>query len=76
MSYSKITKKGQLTVPLTYREKYNLREGVRVAFKETDEGLLLKPLPDIMESAGALSSYADVKEVLSNLIKDRREYFR
>jgi len=47
-----------------------------VAFKETDEGLLLKPEPDITESAGALSSYADLKEVLLDLVKARKEDFR
>jgi len=47
-----------------------------VAFKETDEGLLLKPVPDITDSAGKLSSYADIKEVLSELIRARKEDFR
>jgi len=76
MSHSKVTKKGQMTIPLKYREKYNLREGATVAFEETNEGLLLKPLPDITESAGALSNHADLKEVLSDLIKGRKEDFR
>ncbi len=76
MSYSKITKKGQMTIPIKYRKKYNLREGVTVDFKETGEGLLLKPIPDIADSAGALSSYAGSEEVLSGLIKARREGFR
>ncbi len=76
MSYSRITKKGQMTIPIKYREKYNLREGATVAFTETDEGLLLKPIPDITESAGALSGYADLKEVLSDLMKSRKEDFR
>jgi len=76
MSYSKVTKKGQTTIPLKYREKYNLKEGTTLTFKETDEGLLLEPLPDITESAGALSSYADLKEVLSDILKGRKEDFR
>ena len=76
MSYSKVTRKGQMTIPIKYREKFNLREGAIVAFKETDEGLLLKPIPDIAESAGVLSSFADLKEVLSDLIRARKEEFR
>jgi len=76
MSYSKITKKGQMTIPATYREKYSLREGTTVAFEETKEGLLLKPMPDITGSAGALSSYAELREVLSDIIRARKEDFR
>ncbi|MEM2896609.1 MAG: AbrB/MazE/SpoVT family DNA-binding domain-containing protein [Candidatus Bathyarchaeia archaeon] len=76
MSYSKVTKKGQITILLKYRKKYNLMEGTTVTFRETEEGLLLKPVPDITESAGALSSYADLKEVLLELTKSRKEDFR
>jgi len=76
MSYSKITKKGQTTIPVKYRKKYNLKEGVVVAFEETDEGLIIKPLPDIVDSAGTLSKYGDPKELLASLIKAREENFR
>lgn len=76
MQYSKVTKKGQTTIPLKYREKYKLNEGSIVAFEDTDEGLLLKPIPDIADSAGALSGYADLEEVLSDLIRDRKKDFR
>jgi len=76
MYYSKVTKKGQTTIPVKYREKYNLNEGAIVAFEDTDRGILLKPLPDITDSAGALSSYADLKEVLSELMRNREKDFR
>jgi len=55
-----------MTIPIKYRKKYNLGEGVTVAFRETDEGLLLKPIPDITDSAGTLSSYADIKKCHQN----------
>ncbi|MEM3596421.1 MAG: AbrB/MazE/SpoVT family DNA-binding domain-containing protein [Candidatus Bathyarchaeia archaeon] len=76
MQYSKVTKNGQTTIPLKYREKYKLNEGSIVAFEDTDEGLLLKPIPDIADSAGALSGYTDLEEVLSDLIRDRKKDFR
>lgn len=76
MPYSKVTKKGQMTIPVKYRKKYNLTDGTTVTFKETNEGLLLKPMPDIADSAGALSSYADLKDVLSDIIRARKEDFR
>jgi AbrB family looped-hinge helix DNA binding protein len=76
MYYSKITKKGQMTIPIEYRRKYNLREGAIVAFEETEKGLVIRPLPDIADSAGVLSKYADVNELLTDLIKTREESFR
>jgi len=76
MSYSKITKKGQMTIPVKLRRKYNLKEGVVVVFEETDNGLIIKPIPDIADSAGALSKYADPKELIANLIKTREANFR
>lgn len=76
MPYSKITKKGQMTIPVEYRRKYNLKEGVVVAFEETEEGLIIRPVPDIADSAGALSKYANPKELLAYLMKAREESFR
>ena len=65
-----------MTIPVKYRRKYNLKEGAAVAFKETAEGLLLMPVPDMAESAGALSRYADLEDVLSDLMRTRKETFR
>lgn len=76
MSYSKITKKGQMTIPVEFRRKYNLKEGVVIAFEETDNGLLIKPIPDITDSAGALSRYADPRELIKDIIKAREANFR
>jgi len=76
MSYSKITKKGQITIPVEYRRKYNLREGVTVAFEEEEKRLIIRPIPDIADSAGALSKYADPWELLADLMRVREENFR
>lgn len=43
-----------MTVPVKYRRKYTLRERIILVFKETDDGLLIVPLPDIVDSAGTL----------------------
>ena len=76
MSYSKVTKKGQTTIPLMYREKYNLKDGAVIKFIETSDGLLLRPVPDIADSAGALSSHADSRDALSEVLRSRKEDFR
>ncbi|OHE56189.1 MAG: hypothetical protein A3K61_06300 [Thaumarchaeota archaeon RBG_16_49_8] len=73
MSYSKVTKKGQVTIPSTMRKKYRIAEGATVAFEETSEGLLIKSLPDIVDSAGTLSMYARADEVLKDVLKKRKD---
>ncbi len=76
MSHSKITKKGQITIPIRYRRRYNLKEGAVVAFEESAEGLIVKPVPDIADSAGSLSKYANSKELVLEVIRAREENFR
>jgi AbrB family looped-hinge helix DNA binding protein len=34
---------GQVTLPIEFRKKYNLKKGDAIVFKETDEGLVISP---------------------------------
>ncbi len=76
MPYSKITSKGQMTIPADARRRYGLEDGSIVVVEETEEGLLLKPAPDIIASAGALAEFADTDELIESLVKSRRRAFR
>ena len=76
MECSKVTKKGQMTIPVKYRRRYVLEEGVVVVFEEREEGLLIKPLPDIADSAGALSNYGNPKKLIEDLLRERETGFR
>ena len=74
--YSRVTRKGQTTIPSVFRKKLGIEEGDKVVFEETEEGLILKPAAEIEDSAGALSRFANVGEVLEGLLRDRRKSFR
>ncbi len=76
MPYSKITSKGQMTIPVHARRKYGLEEGSVVMVEESKEGLLLKRAPDIVASAGALAGFANADEAIGELMKSRRKGFR
>jgi AbrB family looped-hinge helix DNA binding protein len=76
MPYSRITTKGQMTIPVDARRKYGLEEGSIVTVEETKEGLLLKRAPDIIASAGALSKFGDANDVVQSLVKSRTKAFR
>lgn len=75
-SYSKVTKKGQVTIPVSLRKKYGLEGSTSVSFAESAQGLILKPMPDIINSAGSLARHAKAEDVLEDLIKTREEEFR
>jgi len=47
-----ITSKGQATIPKELREKYGMKDKAIVV--ETDEGILLKPLPTPSQERGSL----------------------
>jgi AbrB family looped-hinge helix DNA binding protein len=76
MPYSKITSKGQMTIPVGARKKYGLEDGSIVMVEEVKEGLLLKRAPDIIASAGTLSEFADAGDVIEGLVRSRRKAFR
>jgi AbrB family looped-hinge helix DNA binding protein len=44
METSTLTSKGQLLIPKRLRNKYGIKSGVKVAFIETDDGLVLKAM--------------------------------
>ena len=74
--YSRVTKKGQATIPSVFRKKLGIEEGDKVVFEEMEEGLVLKPAADVEDFAGALSHFANEGEVLARLLQDRRKSFR
>ncbi len=76
MPYSKITSKGQMTIPVDARKKYGLEDGSIVMVEETEKGILLKRAPDIVTSAGALSEFGHATDVVDSLVKSRRRAFR
>ena len=41
--YSRVQKKGQVTIPAEIRDKLGIKEGDLVAFIETDDGILISP---------------------------------
>jgi AbrB family looped-hinge helix DNA binding protein len=76
MTNSKLTKKGQVTIPSHLRKRYGMQEGSTITFEESKHGIIVKPLPDIADSAGKLSRYAKPDDVLDDLIRTRKKEFR
>ena len=46
METSILTSKGQLLIPKRLRNKYGIKAGVKVAFIESKEGVVIKPMDE------------------------------
>ena len=69
-----VTKKGQATIPKDMREKHKV--GERVLVLETDEGILLKPLPKPSQERGSLKGVLGKKSARELLAEVRSEDLR
>ena len=58
-----VTRKGQTTIPIKLRLKYNIEEGTRLEVIETAEGILFKPKKSTIDLAGSGSRYATPEEM-------------
>jgi AbrB family looped-hinge helix DNA binding protein len=65
-----VTRKGQTTIPVGLRLKYNIEEGTRLEVVETADGILFRPKKSTVDLAGSgakFASVADMKRVLERL---------
>ena len=68
MLTTKVTKKGQITIPIEYRKEFKLDIGTVIEIKKSDNGLLIKrPKEDIMDLKGAW------KDVPEKVFKDMKK---
>lgn len=66
-----VTKKGQATIPKRLREKFGIKDKVIVI--ETEEGILLKPLPKPEDDLGSLRKLFKGKTSREILAEARKE---
>jgi len=53
-----VTRKGQTTIPVKLRLKYNIEEGTRLEVVETEDGILFRPKKSTIDLAGSGAKYA------------------
>lgn len=65
-----VTRKGQTTIPIKLREKYNIEEGTRLQVLDTNDGILLRPKQSTLDLAGSGAKFASpdqMKRLLEKL---------
>jgi AbrB family looped-hinge helix DNA binding protein len=73
MTEVSVTKKGQITIPIKLRKKFDIQEGSKVEVTEKDGIIIIRKLQSIFDLAGASAGKADVKELKQILDKMREE---
>ena len=68
-----VKKKGQATIPVGIRKKFNIEEGTRLQVIETQDSIILKPKKSFWDMLGAYSEFGTPEEVKKELDKLRRE---
>jgi AbrB family looped-hinge helix DNA binding protein len=58
-----VTRKGQTTIPVGLRLKYNIEEGTRLEVVETADGILFKPKKSTVDLAGSGARFASPEEM-------------
>ena len=74
METSKVTRKGQVTIPAPLRKRYSIREGIEVEFNDTPSGLLIKPIPNMKDWAGADAGKYTYEEMTRRLDRLRARW--
>ena len=68
-----MTRKGQITVPVSLRRKYGIEEGMKMIVQDSDSGIILKVLPRIEDLAGIDAGKLTVEKAFEILDKMRSE---
>jgi len=73
-SIVKVTRRGQTTIPIEFRERYGIREGDELVVEATEEGLLFKVIPRLEDLAGVDAKFGETKEIKREIERLREEY--
>lgn len=70
----KVTRRGQTTIPVEFREKFGIKEGDELVVESTEDGLLFKVIPRLEDLAGVYAKFGNVDEIKREIEKLREEY--
>ncbi|MHB8568399.1 MAG: AbrB/MazE/SpoVT family DNA-binding domain-containing protein [Nitrososphaerales archaeon] len=71
---SKVTRKGQITIPASFRSKHGIVEGSAVEIDLEDSRLTVKPIPDLLKLVGVDKGKYDPTEIKEMLDKSRKNW--
>ncbi len=69
------TVKGQIVIPVKLRRKYGIKEGTKVIWRDTGDGIILRPITDqyIRNLRGSLKGVDALQLLLDERQKDKEK---
>lgn len=64
MYTSKVTEKGMITIPIEMRRKLKIVKGDKVEFLQTEEGMMVVPIPRFMDLFGSDPSMREIAKAI------------
>ena len=74
-TYSKVTRKGQVTIPVHFRQKNGVKEGSSVEITDMGQRLIIEPVPDLLDLIGCDKGKYD-SEKLKKMLDESRKNWR
>ncbi len=68
-----VTRKGQITIPVTLRRKYGIKEGMKITIQDSGSSIVLKVVPRFEDLIGIDAGKVDPKKAIEMLDKMRSE---
>jgi AbrB family looped-hinge helix DNA binding protein len=72
MTNTKVTRKGQITIPVEIRRKFGIEENSKVEVVEEEGMIVIRKRPSIFDLAGSGAGKGDVRE-LKRMLDGMRE---
>ncbi|MEM0054223.1 MAG: AbrB/MazE/SpoVT family DNA-binding domain-containing protein [Halobacteria archaeon] len=69
----KVTRKGQVTVPVELRRKYGIVEGTKMIVEDSSQGIIFKVVPKVEDLAGVDAGKISLEKALEMIDKIRLE---
>ena len=72
-----VTSKSMITIPAKIRQKHGFKQGSKLEFIDTDEGILLVPVKSLRELRGAFKSHEKIiRQAIKEMEREHREEAR
>ncbi|HYB93163.1 MAG TPA: AbrB/MazE/SpoVT family DNA-binding domain-containing protein [archaeon] len=68
-----VTRKGQITVPISLRRKYGIKEGMKITVEDSGSNIVLKVVPRFEDLIGIDAGKIDLEKAIEKLDKMRSE---
>ena len=69
----KVSRKGQITIPVALRRKYGIKEGMKITLVDSGSEIILKVVPKFEDLIGIDAGKVDLKKTIDALDKMRSQ---